>query len=258
MAYEHIDTEIADGVAVITMNRGDAMNTLSRAMSGELARALAAFDADDAVGCIVLTGGVKAFSKGVDFAEMIGGAATENADLGAAPHDWEIAGRLRTPIVAAVAGYAMGAGCELALMCDIIVASKTAKFAQPEITYGATPAAGGTQRLPRAVGKSKAMEMCLTGRTMGAEEAERAGLVSAVVEADDLISEAMRIAKKVASMSRPIAMATKEAVNAAFEASLEQGSRFERRVFQALATTADRSEGIAAKLENREPHFKHR
>lgn len=258
MAYQNIQTKTEGRVGVITFDRPAALNALCDDLTRELSEALAAFEADGDIGCVVLTGSAKAFAAGADIKELQG---RDYIDL--YMHDpfaktWESVARFRKPIIAAVAGYALGGGCEVAMMCDFIIAAETAKFGQPEINLGVMPGAGGTQRLARAVGKAKAMDMCLTGRMMGAEEAERAGLVSRLVPADDLMDVAMEAAEAIASKSLPIAMMTKEAINISQELSLSEGIRFERRVFQAQFTTEDQKEGMAAFAEKRSAHFKHR
>ena len=258
MTYQNILTETRGAVGVITLNRPDALNALSSPLMRELADALAVHEADDAVGAIVLTGSERAFAAGADIKEMRdkGWPGTYLEDFVTA--DWEHVTRCRKPVVAAVAGFALGGGCELAMMCDFILAADTARFGQPEIALGVTPGAGGTQRLTRLVGKSKAMEMCLTGRMMNAEEAERAGLISRVVPPGELLEEAVRTAAKIASMSRPIAMMVKESVNAAYEVPLSQGVRLERRLFQATFGTNDQKEGMKAFVEKRDPDFANR
>ena len=255
MTYETIKTEKRGAVALITLDRPDALNALNAQLVDELIDAVQGFDADDAVGCMVLTGSEKAFAAGADIKEMQPKTYMEvyKEDL------FEKANRIaeaRKPIVAAVSGYALGGGCELAMICDFILASDTAKFGQPEITIGVSPGAGGTQRLTRFAGKSKAMEMCLTGRMMDAEEAERCGLVSRIVPVDDLVDEAKAVAKKIASMPRAAAMLTKEMVNAAYETPLSQGVMFERRLFHSLFATEDQKEGMEAFVEKRQAHFK--
>lgn len=256
MAYETLIVEIEDHVALIKLNRPDAMNALDTAMIGELCDAIAACDANDKARCIVLTGSDKVFSSGADIAELAGKSFTDMfcadraAALGRAVRD------CRTPIVAAVAGYALGGGCELALMCDIVIAADTAKFGQPDINLGVIASMGGTQRLTHAVGKAKAMDMHLTGRFMLADEAERSGLVSRVVPAKKLLEEARAAAQKIADRSRISAMAAKEAVNRSFESPLAEGLLFERRLYHALFATADSAEGMAAFLEKRDPQFR--
>jgi enoyl-CoA hydratase len=258
MAYKTIQTKTEGRVGVITLDRPSALNALCDELTGELADALAGFQADDEIGCVVITGSAKAFAAGADIKEL-----QDRDFISLFKHDpfeatWESVARFRKPIIAAVGGYALGGGCEIAMMCDFIIAAETAKFGQPEINLGVMPGSGGTQRLPRAVGKAKAMDMCLTGRMMDAEEAERAGLVSRVVAADDLMDVAMEAAETIAAKSLPIAMMTKEAVNMAFETGLTEGVRFERRVFQSQFATEDQSEGMAAFANKRAAHFKHR
>lgn len=257
MAFENIIVETKDRVGLITLNRPTALNALNHALVAELNQALDAFEAESGVGAIVITGSEKAFAAGADIKEM---ASKSYAEVygGDFISSWERITRCRKPIVAAVSGFALGGGCELAMMCDFIIASDTAKFGQPEITLGIMPGAGGTQRLTRFVGKSKAMEMCLTGRMMDAAEAERSGLVSRVVPAADLVAEALKAAAKIAAMSLPAVMMTKETVNRAYETTLAEGVRFERRVFHAMFATEDQKEGMAAFVEKRKPAFKHR
>jgi enoyl-CoA hydratase len=240
----------------VTLNRPKALNALNSAMIAELVQALTEFDMDLGIGCTILTGSERAFAAGADIAEMSGLTypGTYLDDL------FRLADRVaerRKPIIAAVAGFALGGGCELAMMCDIILAADNAKFGQPEIKLGVMPGIGGTQRLTRLVGRAKAMDLCLTGRTMDAAEAERAGLVSRVVPAADLLNEALKAAQTIASMSVPVAMMTKEAINRAEETSLAEGIRFERRVFHAMFATADQKEGMAAFLDKRPPAFTH-
>ena len=258
MAYENIETDSEGRVGIIRLNRPKALNALCAALIAELGQALDDFEADDNIGCIVLTGSEKAFAAGADIKEM-----AEKTYVGAYLEDfitvgWERVTVCRKPIIAAVAGYALGGGCEMAMMCDFIIAADNAKFGQPEITLGTIPGSGGTQRLPRFVGKAKAMEMVLTGRMMDAEEAERAGLVSRVVPSADLMDEAMKAADTIAGMSRPIVYLAKEAVNRAFETTLAEGVRFERRIFHSTFATEDQKEGMAAFIEKRQPDFKNR
>lgn len=258
MDHQNILASVAGGIGVITLNRPKALNALNAALLAELIAQLEAWDRDDAVRAIVLTGSEKAFAAGADIKEM---APQSYMDMFKANFFAEAADKIaavRKPIIAAVAGFALGGGCELAMLCDFILAADTAKFGQPEINLGVMPGIGGSQRLTRFVGKSKAMEMCLTGRMMDAAEAERAGLVSRVVPAADLMAEAMAAAAKIASQSVPIVMMTKETVNRAYETTLSEGIRFERRVFHAMFATEDQKEGMAAFSEKRKPAFKDR
>ena len=258
MAYENILVETRGRVGLITLNRPKALNALNAALIADLGQALDAFEADDGIGAIVLTGSERAFAAGADIKEMADKSYMDVYLADFITRGWERITTCRKPIVAAVAGYALGGGCEVAMMCDFIIAADNAKFGQPEITIGTIPGAGGTQRLPRYVGKSKAMEMCLTGRMMDAEEAERSGLVSRVVPLADLLPEALKAAEKIASMSRPLAMMAKDAVNRAYETTLAEGVRFERRLFHATFATEDQKEGMAAFVAKRQPQFKHR
>ena len=257
MAFETIVTETRGRVAVITLNRPSVLNALNATLIGEVGDAVAAYDADQRVGCMIITGSEKAFAAGADIKEMQGLTFVEafRRDYGEALAK---VARARKPIVAAVAGYCLGGGSELAMICDIVIAADTARFGQPEITLGIMPGLGGTQRLPRAVGKAKAMDLILTGRMMDAGEAERSGLVSRVVPANDLLEEAMRVAEKIASFSLPIVMMAKESVNRAFETPLTEGIRFERRLFHAMFATEDQKEGMAAFVEKRTPQFRNR
>jgi enoyl-CoA hydratase len=255
-SYENIIVERRDNVGLITLNRPAAMNALCVALTVELTDALNDFENDDAIGCIVLTGSDKAFAAGADIKEMQSKTYMEAYKGNFISDTWEAPAKCRKPIIAAVAGYALGGGCEMAMMCDFILAADTAKFGQPEISIGILPGAGGTQRLTRAVGKSKAMEMCLTGRMMDAEEAERSGLVARVIAADELLDEAIKTASKIAGMSMPVAMMTKDAVNQAFETTLTQGVLFERRLFHSAFALEDQSEGMAAFAEKRKPEWK--
>ena len=255
MEYQNILTKIEDGVGVITLNRPKALNALNSELLAELIGVLEDWDRGTEVRCIVLTGSDRAFAAGADIKEM---APQSYMDMYKANFFAEANDRItaiRKPIIAAVAGYALGGGCELAMLCDFIIAADTAKFGQPEINLGVMPGIGGSQRLTRFVGKSKAMEMCLTGRNMDAAEAERAGLVSRVVPAADLLTEAMKAAKTIAEKSVPIVMMTKESVNVAYETTLYEGVRFERRVFHAMFATDDQKEGMAAFSEKRKPNF---
>jgi len=258
MAYETIVVEIADYVAVIRLNRPDALNALNRQLLGELAQALVAADTNDKVRCIVLTGSEKAFAAGADIKEMSEKSFVEVFAGDLFTPETEAMLRVRKPIIAAVSGYALGGGCELAMMCDFIIASDTAKFGQPEINLGVVAGIGGTQRLTRFVGKSKSMDMHLTGRFMDAEEAERAGLVSRVVPAKKLMDEAMDAARRIAEKSALTVMAVKEAVNRSYEVPLREGLLFERRLFHALFATEDQKEGMAAFLEKRAAQFRDR
>ncbi|ARP88111.1 enoyl-CoA hydratase [Bordetella genomosp. 9] len=245
-------------VGLLTLNRPKALNALNDALMDELGRALLAFEDDSSIGAIVITGSEKAFAAGADIGAMKDWTYMDVYGSEYITRNWETLKRVRKPVIAAVAGYALGGGCELAMMCDIVVAADTAKFGQPEIKLGVIPGAGGTQRLPRAVGKAKAMDLVLTGRMMGAEEAERAGLVSRVVPADKLLDEAVEVGTVIASMSLPAAMMAKECVNRAYESPLAEGMLFERRVFHSLFGTPDQKEGMAAFVEKRKPNFHHR
>lgn len=257
MTYETILTETRGAVAIVTLNRPKALNALNSTMMAELTAALAAYDKDDAVAVVVLTGSEKAFAAGADIKEMQS-LDFVDAYLGDFISGWDAVSLLRKPLIAAVSGFALGGGCELAMMCDFIIASDTARFGQPEITLGIIPGMGGSQRLTRAVGKAKAMDMVLTGRMMDAAEAERAGLVSRVVDVDRLMDEAVAAAEKIAGFSRPSVLMAKEAVNRSFEATLTEGLRFERRLFQSLFATVDQKEGMAAFVEKRKPAFSNR
>jgi len=256
--FEHILTEAQDRVGIITLNRPDALNALCHQLMTEMYAALDAFEADDAIGCILLTGSEKAFAAGADIKEMQSKSYMDAYKSDFISGTWERLSTCRKPVVAAVAGYALGGGCEVAMMCDFIIAAENAKFGQPEITLGIIPGAGGTQRLTRLVGKAKAMDLCLTGRMMDAEEAERSGLVSRVVPLEQLMEEALKTASKIASMSLPAAMMAKEAVDQALEMTLDQGILFERRVFHAAFATEDQKEGMAAFVEKRAAEWKHR
>ena len=256
--FEHIIVESRGAVGIITLNRPKMLNALSFGVFREIAAAVDDLEADDAIGCIVITGSEKAFAAGADVKEMVGKSYPETYMEDFITSGWERVGQCRKPVIAAVAGFALGGGCEIAMMCDIVIAADNAHFGQPEITLGTIPGAGGTQRLARFVGKAKAMDLCLTGRTMDAAEAERAGLVSRVVPAADLLSEALKIGERIAQMSRPITMMLKESVNRAYETSLAEGVRFERRLFHATFATEDRKEGMAAFVEKRKPAFRNR
>jgi enoyl-CoA hydratase len=257
MTYQSILVETRGKVGVVRLNRPQVLNALNAALVGELIAAVEAFAVDDAIACIVLTGSEKAFAAGADIKEM---ADKTFADvyLGDLAAEYDRLTRVRKPLIAAVAGFALGGGCELAMICDLIVAADNAKFGQPEIKLGVIPGIGGTQRLTRAVGKAKAMDLILTGRMMDAAEAERSGLVARVVPAASLMDEAMKVAETIASMSQPSVLAGKEAINRAFETSLAEGVRFERRLFHALFATADQKEGMAAFLAKRPPKFENR
>ena len=255
--FENILIERRGRVALITLNRPKALNALNSQTMEELVQATGELDGDTGVGCIVLTGSEKAFAAGADIKEMSSQSATDMYMSNFFAH-WENFTRVKTPIIAAVSGYALGGGCELAMMCDIIIASESAKFGQPEINLGVIPGMGGSQRLTRAIGKSKAMEMCLTGRMMGAEEAERSGLVSRVVANDELLDEALKTAETIASKSKVACVMVKEVVNAAYEMTLAQGINFERRVFHSVFASEDQKEGMSAFVDKREAEFKHR
>jgi len=258
MAYEMIAVETKSRVGLIRLDRPKALNALCAQLIEELADALDRFEADENIGCLVLTGSDKAFAAGADIKEM---QSRDYMDVYIADfitQGWERVSKTRKPIIAAVAGYALGGGCEFAMMCDFIIAADNAKFGQPEINLGTIPGAGGTQRLPRFVGKAKAMDMCLTGRMMDAKEAESCGLVTRVVPLDKLMEDALATADAIAKKSLPIAMICKESVNRAFETTLTEGVRFERRLFHSTFATEDKMEGMAAFAEKREPVFKHR
>jgi enoyl-CoA hydratase len=260
MNYENILVETRGKAGLITLNRPKALNALSPDLMRELGQAVAAFDADEAIGAIVLTGNDKAFAAGADIKAMKNWGYMDVYKSDYITAEWESVARCRKPVIAAVAGYALGGGCELAMMCDFILAADNARFGQPEINLGIIPGAGGTQRLPRFVGKSKAMEMVLLGqaRMMDAQEAERCGLVSRIVPLAELVDEAVRTAQKIAELSLPIVMMAKESVNRAFETTLTEGVRFERRLFHSAFATEDQKEGMAAFAEKRKPAFKQR
>ena len=258
MSEPFVLAETRGRVGLLTLNRPKALNALNDTLMDQLGTALLAFDADDGIGAIVITGSEKAFAAGADIGAMKDWSYMDVYGSEYITRNWETLKRVRKPVIAAVAGYALGGGCELAMMCDIIIAAETAKFGQPEIKLGVIPGAGGTQRLPRAVGKAKAMDMVLTSRMMAAEEAERAGLVSRVVPADKMLDEAIEAATLIASMSLPSAMMAKECVNRAYEGTLAEGVLFERRLFHSLFATEDQKEGMAAFVEKRAPSFKHR
>ncbi len=256
MNYENILVETHGKVALIRLNRPKALNALNDALMDELGHALLAFDADEQIGCMVVTGSEKAFAAGADIGAMATYTYMDVFKGDYITRNWEKIRQVRKPVIAAVAGFALGGGCELAMMCDFIIAADTAKFGQPEIKLGVIPGAGGTQRLPRAVSKAKAMDMCLTARMMDAVEAERAGLVSRVVAADKLIEEALDAANVIASMSLPSVMMVKESVNRAYESSLSDGVQYERRMFHSLFATEDQKEGMKAFVEKRLPNFR--
>jgi enoyl-CoA hydratase len=255
MNQQHIIVETKGKVGVIRLNRPAALNALNAALIGELTAAIDAFEADDNIGCMVVTGSDKAFAAGADIKEMASKSFRE-AFMGDFVADWDRIAHARKPVIAAVAGFALGGGCELAMQCDLIIAADNARFGQPEIKLGVIPGIGGTQRLTRAVGKAKAMDLCLTGRMMDAAEAERAGLVARIVPLASLMDEALKVAETIASMSLPAVMVAKEAVNRAFETTLGEGVRFERRVFHSLFATADQKEGMAAFIEKRPAKFR--
>jgi enoyl-CoA hydratase len=257
MAYETILVETRGHVGLITLNRPSALNALNAALIAELSSAIEAFEDDQRVGCLILTGSEKAFAAGADIKEM-SSLTFVDAFMRDYAEALDRAARTRKPVVAAVAGYCLGGGCELAMMCDIVIAADSARFGQPEITLGVMPGMGGTQRLTRAIGKAKAMDLILTGRMMEAAEAESSGLVARVVPAQNLLEEAMKVAEKIAGFSLPAVMMAKESVNRALETSLAEGVRFERRLFHAMFATADQEEGMAAFIEKRTPQFKNR
>src|SRR5437868_999966 len=257
MSYDNVEIETRGNVGIIRLNRPQALNALNSALIADLSHAVDAFEAADEIGCIVITGSEKAFAAGADIKEMAGKSYMD-AFMGDFAAQWDRVARARKPVIAAVAGYALGGGCELAMMCDLIIAADNAKFGQPEIKLGVIPGIGGTQRLTRAVGKAKAMDLCLTGRMMDAQEAERSGLVARVVPLANLLEEALKVAETIASMSLPVTMTAKESVNRAFETTLAEGIRFERRVFHALSSTEAPKEGMAAFIEKRPAKFKNR
>jgi len=257
MSYDNILTESHGRVGVIRFNRPQALNALNAALIDELGRALRAFDADEAIGCVVVTGSEKAFAAGADIKEMVGKSYVD-AVTGDFCADWDHIARMRKPVIAAVAGFALGGGCELAMQADLIIAADTAKFGQPEIKLGIIPGIGGTQRLTRAIGKAKAMDLILTGRMMDAAEAERAGLVARVVPAANLMDEAMKAAATIAGMGLMSVYAAKQSVNRAFETTLAEGVRFERSVFHPLFATQDQKEGMSAFIEKRPAAFKNK
>jgi len=256
MQYENILVETQAKVGLIRLNRPKALNALNDQLMDELGHALQVFDADKQIGCIIITGSEKAFAAGADIGAMSSYTYMDVYNSNYITRNWEQLRQIRKPVIAAVAGYALGGGCELAMMCDFIIAADNAKFGQPEIKLGTIPGAGGTQRLPRAVSKSKAMDMCLTARMMDAAEAERAGLVSRVVPADKLLEEAMTAATVIAAMSLPTVMMIKESVNRAYESSLSDGVQYERRLFHSTFATEDQKEGMKAFVEKRLPNFR--
>jgi enoyl-CoA hydratase len=258
MTYDTIIVEKRGRVGLVRLNRPQALNALCAALIGELGTALDDFESDPEIGAIVLTGSEKAFAAGADIKEMKDRDFIDVYTSDFITRGWERVAQCRKPVIAAVSGYALGGGCELAMMCDIILAAENAEFGQPEIMLGTLPGAGGTQRLTRIVGKAKAMELCLTGRRMGAAEAERAGLVSRVLPNAELLDEAMKVADKIAGFSQPIVLMAKEAVNRAYETTLAEGLRFERRLFHASFGTEDQKEGMAAFAEKRKPAFRNR
>lgn len=258
MDYQNIIVETHGRVGLIRLNRPKQLNALNDALVDELGQALDAFEADEGIGAIVITGNEKAFAAGADIAAMANFSYMDAYKGNYITRNWERVKTCRKPVIAAVAGFALGGGCELAMMCDLIIAADTAKFGQPEVKLGILPGAGGTQRLPRAVGKAKAMEMCLTGRFMDAEEAERSGMVARVVPAERLLEDALETAKTIASYSLPVVMMIKECVNRAYEGPLNEGLLFERRTFHSSFALEDQKEGMAAFLEKRAPQFKHR
>jgi len=257
MTYQNILVETQGRVGIIRLNRPQALNALNKALIAELTQAIETFDADEKIGCMLITGNDKAFAAGADIKEMADKPFID-AYLGDFVSNWNVAARARKPIVAAVAGFALGGGCELAMQCDIVIAADTAKFGQPEIKLGVIPGIGGTQRLARAVGKAKAMDLILTGRMMDAAEAEKSGLVARLVSPEKLMDEAMKVAETIANMSLPSVLAGKEAVNRAFEGGLSEGMAFERRIFHSLFATEDQKEGMDAFLNKRKAAFKQR
>jgi enoyl-CoA hydratase len=257
MSYDNINVETQGRVGIVRLNRPQALNALNAALIAELSAAIDAFEADGNIGCILIAGSEKAFAAGADIKEMAGKSFMD-AFMSDFVGRWDRVAHTRKPVIAAVAGFALGGGCELAMQCDLIIAADNAKFGQPEIKLGVIPGIGGTQRLTRAIGKAKAMDLILTGRMMDAQEAERSGLVARVVPLADLMTEATKAAETIASMSLPALMVAKESVNRAFETSLAEGVRFERRVFHSLFATEDQKEGMAAFMEKRPAKFKNR
>lgn len=258
MSYENLLVDTRGRVGVITLHRPKALNALNDALMDELGQALLGFEADEGIGCMVITGSDKAFAAGADIGAMKDWGYMDVYKSEYITRNWEQLRRVRKPVIAAVAGFALGGGCELAMMCDFIIAADTAKFGQPEIKLGIIPGAGGTQRLPRAVGKAKAMDLALTGRMMDAQEAERAGLVSRIVPADKLLDEALAAATVIAGYSLPSVMMAKESINRAYESPLSEGMLFERRMFHSLFGTEDQKEGMRAFVEKRKPDFNHK
>ena len=258
MSYENILVETRGRVGLVTLNRPKALNALNDALMDELGAALTAFDQDEGIGAIVITGSDRAFAAGADIGMMAKYSFMDVYKGDYITRNWETIRKIRKPVIAGVAGYALGGGCELAMMCDIIIAADSAKFGQPEVKLGTMPGAGGTQRLPRAVSKAKAMDLCLTSRMMDAAEAERSGLVSRVVPADKLLDEVLAAAETIAGFSLPVVMMIKESVNAAYETTLAEGVHFERRLFHATFASEDQKEGMAAFVEKRSPNFQHR
>ena len=258
MEYQHIVVETRGKVGLVTFNRPKALNALNDVVVDELGAVLARFDADDGIGAVVLTGSDKAFAAGIDIPGLQGQGYMDVYKSDFISRNWDQLKNFRKPLIAAVAGYALGAGCELAMICDVVIAAENAQFAQPEVKLAVVPGAGGTQRLPRAIGKAKAMELCLTGRMMDAAEAERAGLVSRIVPLEGLLDDALATAARIAGYSLPVLMMIKESINRAYESPLAEGLLFERRTFHATFATEDNKEGIAAFLEKRKPQFTNR
>ena len=258
MSYHNIVVETRERVGLVTLARPKQLNALNDALMDELGAALLEFDRDDAIGCIVITGGDKVFAAGADIGAMAQWSYMDVYKADYITRNWETLRRIRKPVIAAVAGYALGGGCELVMMCDIVIAADNAKFGQPEIKLGILPGAGGTQRLPRAVGKAKAMELCLTGRIMDVAEAERSGLVSRIVAPERLLAEALEVASRIATFSQPVTMMIKEAINRAYEVPLAEGMLFERRAFHAVFATDDQKEGMAAFVDKRVANFTNR
>ncbi|QEZ47894.1 enoyl-CoA hydratase [Cupriavidus oxalaticus] len=258
MPYENILVETRGRVGLVTLNRPKALNALNDALMDELGAALTAFDQDEGIGAIVITGSERAFAAGADIGMMAKYSFMDVYKGDYITRNWETIRKIRKPVIAGVAGYALGGGCELAMMCDIIIAADSARFGQPEVKLGTMPGAGGTQRLPRAVSKAKAMDLCLTSRMMDAAEAERSGLVSRVVPAEKLLDEVLAAAETIAGFSLPVVMMIKESVNAAYETTLNEGVHFERRLFHSTFASEDQKEGMAAFVEKRAPNFQHR